>query len=593
MGKRMTRRSVEVEETGINPTEGFSTEQVHGILLPVALCTLAFIACILFMVAPLSRLLPNPVSLSIAPGMWLARMSAWLPRNLGLASDPLASRVNTNYVEFMILMVLAFTVYGLCIFLIQKRLGRVSEARQERQAKQAHRLIWIGAIVAGIIFVLTPGMLSGDIIVYTSYSRLMVVHQANPYFTPLAAFPQDPYVPLDYWAKTIAAYGPIWLAVCGFWGLWTPLLGSDPRGYVLAFRLFALAAHLLNTWLVIAILRERGCAPRMVTLGALLYAWNPLVLLESSLGGHNDVFMVTFILLGTWFATRAERKGRLTHWRGYLPALAGFTLAALIKFTTLPVVILFIILLIFRRLREPVSSSGSLKKALHNWRSALATGTMACAMSSAIALVCYGPFWLYHSIYDIANSFSSPPSALYAENSILRALAVWDHYYHISKLPAYTFGSVIMQTLMIHQTWNIIDSVVLVLFILIGAIQLWRRPTLSTFLLVALATLCILLLVTPWFFSWYIIWPVGLAAVSLPVRHSRMGSSLLAFTLAFSFSALLTYLFKDGYPPFGIWIGPIFLVTIVPPLCAFGVVWLRWRPAKPGKHEDKRTQGIL
>src|SRR5207248_2908470 len=114
----------------------------------------------------------------------------------------------------------------------------------------------------------------------------IVVHHANPYFVAPSRFPQDPLTSYDDWKDATAAYGPVWLTICS---LWTLVLGNSPLGYVLAFRLFALAAHLLNIWLVATILGKTGSSARTVTLGTLLYAWNPLVLQESSLGGHNDI----------------------------------------------------------------------------------------------------------------------------------------------------------------------------------------------------------------------------------------------------------------------------------------------------------------
>src|SRR5260370_24200539 len=152
-------------------------------------------------------------------------------------------------------------------------------------------------------------MLSQDILAYAGFSRLVATYHANPYFVPISAYPQDPFKALNYWATSTFAYGPVWLAICSLLGF---VMGPQPLGYVLAFRLFALAAHLLNIWLVITILRSSGQSSRVVTLGALLYAWNPLVLLESSLGRHNDVFMVTFLLAAVPLNLLPKKKSYIT-----------------------------------------------------------------------------------------------------------------------------------------------------------------------------------------------------------------------------------------------------------------------------------------
>ena len=85
---------------------------------------------------------------------------------------------------------------------------------------------------------------------------------------PLSTVPHDPYVPLNYWAGAVSAYGPLWLGVCWLVGL---LVGPQVAAYVLAFRLFALAVHLLNIWLVARTLRTLGASQRTITLGTLLY----------------------------------------------------------------------------------------------------------------------------------------------------------------------------------------------------------------------------------------------------------------------------------------------------------------------------------
>ncbi len=535
------------------------------LILPPALCTIAFVLCVLFMVAPLSRI-PDPViHLQTPLGGFLAQVGSWLPNDFGLVANAQASQANTSYLEFLGLIALMFAIYAVCALFIVRQPAESGVHRQTRY------LLWTGAVLAGLIFVFTPAMLSHDILVYASYSRLLANYHANPYFIPIAAFPHDPYVPLNYWAKPVAAYGPLWLAVCGFFGF---LVGPQSIGYVLAFRLFALAAHLLNIWLVTKTLRAMGQSPRTITLGALLYGWNPLVLLESGLGGHNDVFMMTFLLLGVFLTVRAQQHATLTSPRGYLPPLIALTLAALVKFTTLPLIALFIVFIALKAWRASTSDAAKVTT-VHDWKPALFAVVVSGITAGVIALAFYGPFWIGHSIHDIQLSFTTPPSALYAENSILRAILAWGHDH---SLPAHTLGSKLIQIFSVRKVWDDINIAILGIMCIVGAIWMWYAPSIRTFTLAALAALGALLIVTPWFYDWYITWLIGLAAVSLPLSHSRIGRALLAFTLTFSASAFLTYLFKDGYPPFGIWTGLLCLTTIVPPLLAFLIAFITWHP---------------
>jgi hypothetical protein len=551
--------------------EKYTGDQPSSIMT-IALCTFAFLVCILLTVAPLSRIADPVIHLQTPGGTFLSWFGSWLPNRLPLTTNYLASQVNTNYIEFLTLIALAFVIYGLCALFI---LRQVSSGRYI----QILRLIWIGALVSGLIYVFTPAMLSHDILVYASYSRVIDVYHANPYFVPLSAYPHDPFNPLNYWSNAIAAYGPLWLAICAFWGL---VSGSQPIGYILVFRLFALAANLVNTWLVIMTLRTMGQSSRTVTLGALLYAWNPLVLLESSLGGHNDVFMVTFMLAGILLAVRADQRGQLTQLRGYLLPIIFFTLAALVKFTTLPLIALFIILLACKVLHSAASTSQTLRETFsQRWKPAVITVITAGLSSACVALVFYAPFWIGHSFQAIANSFTSPPSSLYAENSILRAILAWQQG---NSLPPHTFGSTLISILANHKTWNDISILAIAIVILSATIRIWHAPTLRNFVLATVAALGALLIATPWFYSWYVTWLVGLIAVCFPFQDKRIARALLAFTLAFSASAFLTYLFKDGYPPFGTWTGLVFLTTIAPPILAFLIAYFFWKPSSRLSH---------
>jgi hypothetical protein len=82
--------------------------------------------------------------------------------------------------------------------------------------------------------------------------------------------------------------------------------------------------------------------------------------------------------------------------------------------------------------------------------------------------------------------------------------------------------------------------------------------------------MCIVLLITPWFYPWYITWPVGLAAICLPRREQRTAWALLALALTFSYSALSFYIIDFLGARVYLW--PLF--NTLPPVCAFLLCWL-------------------
>lgn len=120
--------------------------------------------------------------------------------------------------------------------------------------------------------------------------------------------------------------------------------------YLFAYRVLTLIFHLLNIGLVTTILSRTRCSSRTVALGTVLYAWNPLILLESSLTVHNDIYIYALILLGILLSMRVYQCDFL-HPRHYLPPLMAFTLATMIKITIAPLIACFLLFLACKAMR--------------------------------------------------------------------------------------------------------------------------------------------------------------------------------------------------------------------------------------------------
>lgn len=524
------------------------TTRSKSIKTPV-IFTFAFILCILISIAPLVRL-AGVTFYQLPTNFFLTLLGAWLPIDFGLAADPRASQISTHALLFLACMAIAFIIYGLFAWVIHRH-------SVQNTGKSLLRWIWAGAVICGVIYIFTPAMLSHDIFVYTGYGRIITIYHANPYFVPLIHFPHDYFLPYDDWKKAVAAYGPLWLTISA---IFTPIIGDNTDRALLTYRIFAFAIHLVNISLITRLLRATGQSERIVVLGTLLYAWNPLLLEESSLGGHNDEFMVTFFLLGLLFSVRYElqKTGGL---RSYLPSLFAFTLATLIKFIALPLVVLSLVMFARKRL---YSAAELLHWQKLPWRPALLTTILAGLISAAVALVMYAPYWIGHGIDEIVASFTAPPSTTMSYGSIHRAIIRWVQVYGLP--PSNSWFYIPMQVLSSHDTWDRINVVALVLLMIVSMVWLWRKPSTRTLVMASLATLGTLLIVTPWFFSWYIAWVLSLAIACLPVKYDRVGRALVAATFTFSATSLIIYLYHQKKAPFGEWIGFDFLTTIGPPI---------------------------
>ena len=514
----------------------------------IALCTLAFVLCFLVSAGVLKQFTSTSTHIPISSQLTSIGMK--LLHRLSLYKS-----VDVNLV-FIVITGLEFAIYGLGAFFIQRQTS-------EWENRRTMLFIWLGVVIAGGFLVFTQALISSDVFAYATYGRTIVAHGSNPYFVVPSAFPQDPISHLNGWKDVTAAYGPLWMGVCSLIAL---IAGTSATRYLLLFRLFALAAHLVNIALVMAILRTQRRSSRTITLGTLLYAWNPLLILEFCFSGHNDVCMITFILLGMLFCARAEQHG-FTRPLQYLPPVVAFTLAGLIKFTALPLAVLYLILLARKTLYRTTSdATKSQKVASLQWKYALPKVLFAGITSGLVIVLLYAPFFIGHSIPAVITSFINPPSFHLLEHSILKVTVEGIAYHGMPAPTSWLYP--VLTILATYKVWNTINILVVLSMFVVSSIWLWRTPTTRTFVLAGIAILGPLLIVTTWFFPWYVTWLVGLAAVSLPTSHQRIARALFAFALVFSASARLTYLSTGQIDPID-WNIIGCAATMVPPILAF------------------------
>ncbi|MFL5626906.1 MAG: hypothetical protein ACJ788_15090 [Ktedonobacteraceae bacterium] len=560
----MLKKDVENPQLTVTPAEQVPAGQGSLSIVLIALCTLAFIMCFLVSMSVLRQF--SGTSTYVPIGSHFTDIGIKLLRSLGLRK-----LVDVN-LAFIVITGFEFAIYGLGALIIQRQISA-------RENYRTFLFIWPGAVMAGALLVVTQALISGDMFVYADYGRTIVAHGANPYFVAPAVFAHDPITRLDDWRDVTAAYGPLWL---GFSSLIALIAGTSATDYLLLFRISAFAAHLVNIVLVTAILRTQGRSSRTVTLGAFLYAWNPLLILESCLSGHNDVFMITLILLGVLFCARAEQHAfaRPLH---YLPPVIAFTLAGLIKFTALPLAALYLILLARKTLYGTSSAAFKSNKLVSwQWKPAFLKVLYTGITSGLVIVLLYGPFFIGHSIPDIINSFLNPPSSHLLQHSIMKAFVEGVGYHGMPAQNSWLYA--VLTILTTFKVWSTINMLVVLSGLVVGAMWLWRTPTTRTLVLSSIAILGPLLIVTTWFFPWYVTWLVALAAVSLPISRQRIARALFAFALVFSASARLTYLSIGQVDPID-WHAIGCAATMIPPILAFLICLFisrkSWKPTLP------------
>jgi hypothetical protein len=484
----------------------------------------------------------------------------WLPDNWHVATNYAISHQHTGYVQLMAILMVAFIAYILSsAFIITLKVYEYPRLLMS--------IIWVVVLIAGCMYVMSPKALSNDAYLYANYGRLLSIHHVNPYFVPPSAFPKDPSYSFVYWTNAPSIYGPIWTLVSA---VLVRVAGTSDQGFLLAFRLFAFAIHLINILLVTKLLRVTGQSQRTVLLGTILYAWNPLVLFECCIDAHNDILMLMWVLLGMLLGSRVLQADKVQIKTYVLPVIV-FTLAALVKFTALPTVLFFIVALSSKALHAPLANDAKQQRNF-SWSQAFLTLLFSSCSSLGVVCVFYGPFLIHHSIKEMLEVLASSPSSTQILNSMLFALQAWNSSHPLPPL------------LLELHFWSMLSDGLMALVAITGIVALWRTPTIHTVIRMSLAVFVVFQLSTTWFFPWYVLWPIGLAVISLPVLSNRVSRGLLAFTVCFSLTAFSSYYFtvvgwmlQGSNIPLPHWQILIVLTTFGVPICV-GIVAALYTP---------------
>src|SRR6266566_1282351 len=156
-------------------------------------------------------------------------------------------------------------------------------------------LLLAGATLFGLTLLVQPALFSDDVFTYIFSGRILAIYHADPLNTAPIQFPADPYLRwLGSGRYTPNIYGPLWLCIASL----LVSIGKGPVATLLLFKGVAMFSHLINCILVWAILGK--IAPGRRLLGTLLYALNPLSVIELAGNGHNEGILLSILLLATF-----------------------------------------------------------------------------------------------------------------------------------------------------------------------------------------------------------------------------------------------------------------------------------------------------
>jgi tetratricopeptide (TPR) repeat protein len=210
--------------------------------------------------------------------------------------------------------------------------GYLGGARWASRLPRANRSLLATVVVVQAFLCaglwIQPYLSSQDIFSYAFYAHISTWYHANPYVAVPRDFPFDPLFSAIFWKDQPSNYGPLWTYLSAIISL---LAGTSSGVTVAAFRVLAGLAGLAGTPLIWSVASRIDPERRLAA--TILWAWNPLLLIESAGAGHNDVVMALFVVasLACWF------KGRRTGGIGFL------VLACLTKYVAAILVPLYLI----------------------------------------------------------------------------------------------------------------------------------------------------------------------------------------------------------------------------------------------------------
>jgi hypothetical protein len=149
-------------------------------------------------------------------------------------------------------------------------------------------------VAAAIVFV-GPPLLSGDVFTYIDQGRLFALHGLNPYRFGADAAPGDPTQPYLHFHTGTSVYGPLFTLLAA------ALAPLGLAGTLWALKAVAFGSALAIVWLTATLAARAGRSP---VRAAAFVGLNPLFLLYTLGGAHNDLLAIALGLAGLALVTR-------------------------------------------------------------------------------------------------------------------------------------------------------------------------------------------------------------------------------------------------------------------------------------------------
>lgn len=242
--------------------------------------------------SPLRPVMP----LGVRPPVWARTMAGWLRFD----------RLGPQAAFWLALGLLAAVVIAFVLLVREALAVRVSP-----------RAVTVAAVAAIALAVSGPVLLSRDVSSYAVYGRIVALDRDNPYHDTPAAHRTDPFTPFvsPEWLRSRSVYGAAFTDLSG-------LIAFAARSPAAAVRWFKVLAGIGiggAAWAAAALARRRD--PSLVALTIAMVGLNPVIVLHTVGGGHNDALIALGLAAGalvaaTWHPAVTGEGRSILGWRG-------------------------------------------------------------------------------------------------------------------------------------------------------------------------------------------------------------------------------------------------------------------------------------
>jgi len=158
---------------------------------------------------------------------------------------------------------------------------------------------------------------SNDIFSYIYQNRVLSHYGKNPYIVPYSSISNDPFYDLigNDWSNKTSPYGPLFVSVGAMLSNFT---GNNIFLTLFLYKVLFITANTGVLYLLIKIFKNPNLS--------FLYAFNPLLIFEFAINGHNDVLVIFLLIFSLFFCFKKNASKK-----DHLACIFLFTLGVMIK----------------------------------------------------------------------------------------------------------------------------------------------------------------------------------------------------------------------------------------------------------------------